>query len=382
MRRSARGRGIRTTYRFGPACIELTSDDAATARWLAEFVTPWFASGPPADRPLRVSFTASAAAHAALERRRASAALEPRACFALDREVVELPGWSEDGGVVIADRERGCFYRVRARSVEVVAQPDAQRARVGLLRVMRELAAAPTLAQHGVLDLHAAAFAIGGRGILFAGPKQAGKTTLLVAALASARASLLANDRVVIDTRGAMRAHGVPTLVSLRTGTLRWFPGVARGLPERPALLDRAELAASPAAADLPAPLHLSLSPAQLARQLDAQLTASARLAAIVFPELSPATATGSIEPLPPEEGVARLRESLYGGGRAPTTLFAQAALGAAAPLPPPGAEAIERLAARVPLFRFRVGPHLHRHGADAWLRRLPLEPARRRRVA
>jgi len=385
VKRTAGDARIPAIYRFGSACVELTSDDAASARWLAEFVRPWFASGPPAARPVRLAFVVSQAGYAALEQQRARAALEPYACFGLDREVVELPGFREDAGSVIADRERSCFYRVRARSVEIVAQPGEPRARVGLLRVLRELLAAPALAQRGALDLHAAAFAVGGRGVLLAGPKQSGKTTLLIAALASGRASLLANDRVVLETRGELRALGVPTLVSLRTGTLRWFPDAARGLPERAALLSRDELAASAPApgadAAAGAPLHLSLSPAQLARQLGAGLAAAAPLAAIVFPELSPATLHASLEPLTRADGLARLGESLYGGGRPAQTLLAQTALGAR-PLAPPGAAALARLAARVPLFRFRLGPHAYRDGADAWLRQLPLETPRRRRVA
>jgi hypothetical protein len=379
----------RRSFRYGPACIDVATADLDAVRWLEEFLTPWFASGPPADGPLAVRLTSSASDVAALEREQATAALLPLPCFALDRELVELPGWARGDETVIADRERSCFYRVRRGSVEIVAQPGVRRARVALLRVVRELAAARVLEQAGILDLHAAACVVAERGVLLVGPKRSGKTTLLVDALASGRASLVANDRVFVDTRQTPgRAFGVPTLVSLRTGTLRWFPSLPQGLPERPALLNAAELAAQAGAAPVAAPaagmpLHLSLSPAQLANRLGAGVAACAPLAAIVFPEISAATSSWSLEAVSREDGASWLRESLYGiaAGPRPRTIFEEAALGPSR-RQPPRLSLVDRLASRIPLFRCRLGRHAYRDGAGAWLRELPLAPARKRRIA
>jgi hypothetical protein len=372
-------------YRYGPACIDVTSDDADAGRWLREFLTPWFAAESPGESSLAVRLTCSAPAFAALEQRRAAATLLPRACFTLDRQVVELPGWTQDEEIVIADLERSCFYRVRPRSVEIVAQPRERRVRMGLMRVVRELAAARMLEQPGVLDLHAAAFAVAGRGVLLVGPKRSGKTTLLVDALASGRASLLANDRVFVDTRQSPgRAVGVPTLVSLRTGTLRWFPSLPTDLPERPSLLHASELEAQAAAASgAAAPLHLYLSPAQLAGRLGAGVATSAPIAAIVFPEICSTVASWSLEPVGLEDGASWLRESLYGvsTSQRSRTVFEESALGPSRGHPS-RAKLVGRLAARIPLFRCRLGRHAYRDGAEAWLRALPLEPIKRKRVA
>ena len=172
--------------------------------------------------------------------------------------------------------------------------------------------------------------------------------------------------------------------MSLRAGTLRWFPRLPAGLPERPSLLSASELAAQAGAAPAhPAPLHLSLSPAQLAQRLGAGLVAGARIAAIVFPEISPSLASWSLEPVSREDGAAWLRESRYGSALGPhtRTVFADAALAGRRSASSQPALA-DRLASRVPLFRFRLGRHAYRDGAEGWLRALPLEPARRRRVA
>jgi hypothetical protein len=176
----------------------------------------------------------------------------------------------------------------------------------------------------------------------------------------------------------------MPTLVSLRTGTLRWFPDLAQGLPARPALLSAAELAAGAGGAPAPgARLHLSLSPGQLARRLGADVAAAAPIAAIVFPEIAPAAVSWSLDAIAPADGATRLRECVYGrssGARA-TTIFAALAAGPRR-AEPPRAALVDRLAARIPLFRLRLGQHAYRDGAGLWLRALPLAAARKRRVA
>lgn len=368
-------------YRFGPAVVDVEANDPDAARWLAEFLTPWFEAGAPGKGEFTVRLMCSAPAFAALERRQAAATSHPVACFALDSQVVSLPGWAEeDGGTVIADSGRGCFYRVRRRSVEIVARPGVSRVRVGLMRVVRELAAARMLEQGSVLDFHTAAFAVGERAVLLVGPKGGGKTTLLVNVLASGRASLVANDRVFVDAgRHPGQAFGVPTLVSLRDGTLQLFPNLRRDFPECPALLHAAELEAHDAGTlegdDLPR--VFALSPTQLARRLGVPTVRGGPLAAIVFPEICSAADAWSLESVAPADGAARLRECLYGartGARA-RTIFEEIG-GGHSRCQDEQTALVDRLAAWLPLFRCRLGPDAYRDGADAWLRALPLEPA------
>ncbi|MFI5394684.1 MAG: hypothetical protein ACHQ9S_04050 [Candidatus Binatia bacterium] len=368
-------------YRFGPAVIDVEADDPDAARWLAEFLTPWFEADAPGTGEFIVRLTCSAPAFAALDRQRAAVASHPVACFALDSQVVSLPGWAEeDGGTVIADSGRSCFYRVRRRSVEIVARPGIRRVRVGLMRVVRELAAARMLAQASVLDFHAAAFAVGERAVLLVGAKGAGKTTLLVHVLASGRASLLANDRVFVDaSRHPEHAFGVPTLVSLRDDTLRLFPSLRHGFPERPALLHAAELESHDVGAfdGDDAPRDFALSPAQLACRLGVSTVRCAPIAAIVFPDISPAADAWSIEPVAPTDGAGRLRECLYGARSGPRSRTVFEEVGGGRVLCREAQTALlDRLAAGPPLFHCRLGRDAYREGADAWLRALPLEPA------
>ena len=346
-------------YRYGPARIDVEADDAGAARWLREFLIPWFEACPPGAGEFSVRLTASASAFQALERQQAAATPRPRACFCLDSQLVELPSWTDAEDTLIADGKLGCCYRLRPGRVEIVARPGSLRLRIGLMRVVRELAALRVLGEVGCLDLHAAAFAVKDRAVLLVGPKRAGKTTLLVSALGSGRASLLANDRVFVETNGSPAlAFGMPTLVSIRPDTLERFPILGSSIPGGTGLLHSAEVAAFAAdASSDERPLKPSLSPAQLAQQLGAGTLRCAPIAAIVFPEISGAQAGWSLTPIPREHASARLRENLYGARLGPRsrTAFEEIVDGRPQRRPEP-AEPLDRLATSLPIFALSPG--------------------------
>jgi len=311
--------------------------------------------------------------YAALARREAENQLRPLPCFRLDRTLVTCPGWMEaDGRIVAADKEFGCYYQAQDNELEVISQPRDRRARLGLMRVVRELAMLRAGAERETLDLHAAALAWGGRAILLAGEKNSGKTTLLAYALTSRHTALMANDRVIVEGRG-WRARGVPTLVSVRGETQRLFPALGNGLPRGADVLHQGELAAeagAPASAE--GPLWLSL--AQFARQMNSRLEPSAAVGAIVIPEISPSTRSWSLVPLEPSEAAACLRRNIYSRTLAPHTdgIFQKMAKALT------GADehncVLERLAARVPVMRCLLGPRAYSASADDWLKALEID--------
>jgi hypothetical protein len=226
-----------------------------------------------------------------------------------------------------------------------------------------------------MLDLHAAAMVVDERALVLVGPKQSGKTTLLVSALKSGRAGLLANDRVLIDAEPERpRAWGIPTLVSLRAGTLELCPDLQRDLPERPTLLHRAELRDAETVIH-PAdrvPREFGLTSAQLASRLGVPIVGRAPLGGIIFLEITSAVDTWSLEQLRASDGSIRLLECRYGGSspcRAPT-IFGDLCGRVTECHEPAGAHA-ERIAGEIPLYRCRLGPHAYRDGPSAWLRAL-----------
>jgi hypothetical protein len=102
---------------------------------------------------------------------------------------------------VVFDEELGAFYR-RSQGdpavVEIVAARDRAETRLALLRVVREYAMLYA-ARAGWLILHAAAVDFGDYGLVIAGPKRAGKTTLLLHALRNERGRYVSNDRVALS---------------------------------------------------------------------------------------------------------------------------------------------------------------------------------------
>ncbi|MBN2576293.1 MAG: hypothetical protein JXP73_17155 [Deltaproteobacteria bacterium] len=362
-------------YRFCEAAIAVEPGDEGSERWLREFVTPWFTAEAARDTDPRVRVVTSAARFAELATRQARSAVRPIPCFSLASALVSYPGWDEpDGARVIADGEYGCYYRVLGREIEILARPQNRLARVGLLRVLRELATLGALAAPEMLDLHAAACVYGDLAVVLVGGKRAGKTTLLAHLLSSGEAALLTNDRLLVET-GSRRAFGVPVLVPVREDTERRFPALGHGLPRQAGLL-HADERAQRDAAGAEAGARLVLSPAQFAGQLGAATAASARVGVIVFPEISSSVSVWSLHPLPRDEGVVRLCRGLYANGPGPRepTIF-QSVTGRAAD-PAARMRLAQQLAGEVPLATCLLGPNAYRGQARAWLRALPLDKA------
>src|SRR5262249_6982123 len=157
--------------------------------------------------------------------------------------------------------------------------------RSALFSVVRELAT--NHAQRaGDLLLHASAFTIGRRGVVIAGPKKAGKTTMLVHALHRAAPEYVSNDRVLITAEASPRAVGVPTVVRLRRGTLDLFPVLAETLDasgyEHRLTLD--EAANQPGLKSVSPSGARRVSHAQLCRVLAVGAQRETAIAALVFP--------------------------------------------------------------------------------------------------
>jgi hypothetical protein len=364
---------IRTAYRSGPACVAVETDDRDASRWLAEFVTPWFEPCSAPSSALTVSFTASRSLFDSLERRRAMAAARPASCFALDSGIVALPGWTEGDATIVADAELGSFYRASSRRVEMVARPDFPRARIALMRVVRELLMAQRRALEPLLDLHAAAFGTSAGAVVLAGPKKAGKTTLLAHFLrCGENVSLIANDRVLVDAQSESPiAFGVPVLVSIREGTLELFPELRRASDEWPVVVHSAEKPAArkPAVASQ---ANFGLTPAQFAERCGSATAPSGAVVAIVFPEVSATDADWSLVAMTADAALPGLVDAAY-GRRAPggtKTVFEAVADDCAAEGLPPTAQ-VARLASAAPVYRCRVGLGAYRRDARELLQAL-----------
>lgn len=369
----------RRDFHFAGHVLRVEAAEAPLA-WLHEFVAPHFAAREAVAPDRTIALIIDAREHARLSGHRPHPQHLTRACFTLDSGIVSGRLWDVPGtGEVVLDEERPVFYRRWRRgrrgrrgpgegtAVEVIAAHDGADARLSLMRVVREYAILYAR-RAGWLMLHAAAVCVGGDAFVIAGPKRAGKTTLLLHALRNERGTYVANDRVALSAEpSGVTACGVPTIVIIRKESTVWFADLDAQLAgARYHFRHRvAELHAERQVAQAGPAANWSLSPRQVCHLLGVESRASARVTAVLFPRAGAYRGGMTFEELNAEQALEAWGGSLF-RSCPPDGMFA-VDQGAAAP-PEEGVDLLAaRLAARVPSFSCRLGPDAYGDGAR-WL--------------
>jgi hypothetical protein len=270
--------------------------------------------------------------------------------------------WSASGDdQIVLDEERDVFYRARPgrpAAVEVIAAADDAAARLALLRVVREYAMLDA-GGAGWLILHAAAVCLGSDALVIAGPKRAGKTTLLLHVLCNERGAYVSNDRVALDARPSrVSVHGIPTIVTIRRDATSWFPGLDARLARAGHSYGRrrAERVADPGSP--PPASRWSLSPPQLCDLLGVEARPAAAVAAVLFPRVETTGGGLEVEELTADQALEAWRGALF-RSCPPDGMFAVGGGPSASP-----ATRISRLVSRVRSFACRLGPDAYAGGA------------------
>lgn len=329
--------------------------------WLEEFLCPPF--GRSEARPTRrIVYTTDPERQSAVFMRGPDPRGQRLACFVFDRRGIDYALWKGDGKeTVIFDSEYTTFYVLGGShaDVEIVAHRDDRWPRVGLMRVVREIAMAHAEA-NGAIPIHGAAVKLNGRAAILAGPKKSGKTSLLLHLLRQPGAGLIANDRVVVQASGnAWQATGMPTVVNVRKGTRELFPQIFADAPEDPTLasLTRPERDAHPTMRVHRDDGGLVLNPLQLAELTGTGRIGNAPLGAFIFPRVVPEQDEIVPQRLDPAKALARLKESLF-----PPAVPLLAGLNAASSDP----TALPRLVEAVPCFDCALGRNAYAEGTGA----------------
>ncbi|MBX3027447.1 hypothetical protein KF840_21320 [bacterium] len=364
---------IQLTYRG--LCTRVEGADADELAWLTEFLSPAFGrdDAAPADCVVAVEDDA-----ARLARLRAVVddAAPPALCLVQDTGPICLPARHDAERSVVRHDDAQLAYVASAdrRRIAVVAARRHEKRRTALMKLVRELAMSAAWSRDSLV-LHAAAGVAGGSAILIAGPKRAGKSSLLLHLLRAPGARLLSNDRTVLALadEGTV-AHGMPTIVNLRPDTVgaRFADDAARGDAYRHRFaLTVAEAAARPPVA-APADRPLSCSPPQLAHLLGIDLVGQAPAGVLLLPRVDPTARGIALQRLSTGEAADRLAEVLFAAHSGPriSEVFALPDR-SRAPRPAELAHLWRACVERLRVFACRLGPDAYAGDATSLLARL-----------
>ncbi len=302
---------------FGGGTRLLGSRD--NLRWATEFFSPALRSMSQAATTETVHAEIDSQRHLELHRRMHRGQTRRYNCFTLDGHFESFSGCaSADGGLVIWLDTLSLMLCVNeARDVfHVIADSPEAKLRVGVMRVLREIATVRAL-RSGALPLHGAACVVSGVAVGFLGAKRAGKTTSLIHWLQTPRTRFLANDRFFVFHRdAAWFAQGMPTIVSVRTDTLRHFEALRRRLGDLPYRPSRtlAEVRSGRVQPTEPGD-SVYLSQAQFLEITDRSAEIEAPVGILLFPERDDRLGNAEFESLPTLEGMNLLRSSLLSPG-------------------------------------------------------------------
>jgi hypothetical protein len=290
---------------------------AAPSRWLAEFLGPAFEGcEPDGTRERRVELILDPGQFAERCGQIHGRPTRPLECFTMDGRFLVHPGGDRPGGRRwFLDEASQILVEVGAdASVRVVAKEDAPDVRVGWMRVLRELATVRAQ-QRSWIPIHGAALSFPeDRGVVFAGPKRSGKTTLVMYALAKHAARFVSNDRVfAAPAQGGWRAHGMPTILTVREDSLSHLTELSSRFRDAHHRFYQTIRESDLTRAQPPARRHrntMSLSNAQFCQMLGRETRGHAPLSALVFPTLDPSLETLAVRKLGPRDAAARLVDS------------------------------------------------------------------------
>jgi hypothetical protein len=312
---------VSKVFVYRDLAVRAECDRDEPLQWLSEFLSPAFDVRDHGPADCTVSLIADRREFDATRARGPRADATRTGCFALDSGLTMLPRWNAPADeLVLYDAEVDLFYDISAdRSrIRILAARERPARRIGLMRVVRELALSRAWSATSMVT-HAAALAVGDTGIVIAGSKRAGKTSLLMQLLLSSRpdVAFVANDRVVIDVDADVALRGMPTIVTIRPPSADTLPALHRRLaPARgDHRLTMRELAESNAPVRKSV-ASLQCTPAQLCALLDVPMQAQTRPAVLLLPQVCADTTGADLMQLSPSAAAARLRTLYLGGDR------------------------------------------------------------------
>ena len=310
---------VSRVFTYRGLAVSVEASESAALAWLEEFLIPAFALAEGVDPACHVALVDDECAYQDALRRTARVEGEPIACFSLDSGLIRLPSWRWSAEErVIFDGDSQVFYLVNRDSsrIRVLADRPWASRRIAFMRVVRELATSHVWGGESLI-VHGAAVAVGDRGLLIAGPKGAGKTSVLLHLLLHQPGTrFVSNDRVVVDFEPAAVLRGMPTVATIKEHTLGLFPGLEARLRQRnyDARLTLDELKHGFASSVRGAESRVGLAPVQLCAVVGAEMLGAAPAGALLLPRVNQDEEGIQVTPLSPRIAADAVRAHLVGG--------------------------------------------------------------------
>ena len=301
------------TLSYEGITVRASLERAVDVQWLEEFLLPWFDRSDDApDVEVLVSRDP-----AYYEELLACGPADSRViAFTMDTRAVDFPAWNVPGQLALYDEKHRLFYLVTDSCITLVGSDPGNEVRMSLMRVLREFAMSAAQLRGGRF-LHASAFVTNGLAALISGPREVGKTSLLSYVLSYSDARFMCNDRLLVGAHEpALRLRGMPTIVSIREGTLELLPGMRDSI-ERNRFITRStmEEARQPDAPSCGPPKQgrYGLSPRQYCALLGCEPVQWARGAVLLLPRQTRRPGGLELKRLDSGEARERLAHCLFG---------------------------------------------------------------------
>lgn len=279
-------------FSFEGLTIRVNSYDSSHLKWLEEFIFPAFKIQQESAADIQINLTHDPGRFKQLIRQGSTG--EKKYIDIFKEECLErFSIWREDEKRrIVFDEQRNIFYFIGRdnREYEILLVQDSLKCRIPLKNLIRQSALAH-LRRKKNLIFQAAAFAVGENGVIVAGPKRCGKTTLLTSALQAGGTRYIANDRVFLKLNGETPTiHGIPNRVSIGPETLNRFPQLTDRLQLNPFQLEKTiaetrKLRTRPPENADEEGQATALTPAQYCGLLNAPSIERAKLTTLIFPE-------------------------------------------------------------------------------------------------
>jgi len=300
----------RQVFEYQGARIDVVCQEQSDLDWLTGFLHPWFqlVEG---DSDARVSLIYDSLQFDEL----LDSGFLGDLCSAfiqdtnvIDFDGLDIPGYDN----ALFDQRYQLIVLVKSNRVTLLGRTHDVLARKALMKTVREVLMGYVHETSGRF-LHATGCALDNAGLAMAGPRNAGKTSLLLYLLLNSDLQFIAGDRLLIKDGMAI---GMPTIVSIRNGTLELNPAFANEINTRgyglPLTLEECENNRQWCKQYMKADKVL-LGSQHLSAILDRKHAAHASLRGLVFPRVEPSATAWSLDRLDSSATRQRLSEALFG---------------------------------------------------------------------